>query len=51
MEYGTKVLHLVYGEGVVIREQVNMLQVLFQKFGIVAVRKNDERLKILEGVF
>jgi hypothetical protein len=51
MEYGTKVLHEVYGEGMVLREQINMLEVLFQRFGIIAVRLTDKRLKVMEGIF
>ena len=51
VEYGTKVLHTLHGEGIVLREQIGLIEILFKTRGIVVVRKDDKRLRILEGVF
>jgi hypothetical protein len=48
-ETGTKILHDKYGEGVVIREQVGILQVFFLAVGVVAVKPFE--VKLLEGTF
>lgn len=48
-EVGTKVLHDSYGEGVVIREQVGILQIFFLDVGVVAVKSFE--IKLLEGTF
>jgi hypothetical protein len=49
VEYGTKVLHRKYGEGLVIREQIGIIEVHFKEVGIVAVNKDE--LTILDGIF
>lgn len=49
MEAGTKILHEKYGEGVVVREQVGIIQAFFISVGIVAVKPFE--IKLLEGTF
>ena len=45
----TKILHEKYGEGVVVREQIGILQAFFLSVGVVAVKPFE--IKLLEGTF
>jgi len=53
LSWGDKILHTEYGEGIVIREQIGLVQILFKDSDnkTVSCRMDDPKLRYLEGNF
>lgn len=53
LSWGDKILHTEYGEGIVIREQIGLVQVLFKnsEHKVMSCRMDDPKLKHLEADF